>query len=140
MKTIFGFCAAAALSATAAVSQVVTYDCDMTSPSVDGFIEGKFIFSVNTSKKTAAVLDGTIYYVNDKKPILTSINTANPGVLNIKWDLRNVPTQEGGISVGYSANIRPEKGRLTVRANVKGYDNKSKGSGRCKVVNGQSLF
>jgi hypothetical protein len=148
MKTLFGISLLASLAATVSFANITTFDCDITRESRDGFVQGKYYFSIDDQGGQAAVLNAEVYQTNNKIPMFVDVKRNSEGAHKVKWSVRNleVGTSNHGtgksdfLNVTYSATLDPSSKRLRVYATVQGYSNNSSGSGRCTEVRGESLF
>ena len=135
-STILG---ALCCAATGAAAQITTYDCDMNSLEGRGFITERMIFTVDTARNAAAVVDGIVMAVYDK-PVAAEFEQLNNGQYRLKWEVRNLKSGANSFNVDYRIQFRPNDRSVSIRANLRGYDNRPIGSGTCKVVPGQSLL
>jgi hypothetical protein len=139
MKRVFTSAAACLFIATSAFSATTTYQCEVTRPSSDRFVDGPIFLSIDEKTDRAAVVDPVVYSINNKKPMSATVERKDKR-LTFRWEVRNVPTRDGAINVGYRATLNLSQNRLSVRAYVRGYDNSSSGSGRCILSPGNDLF
>jgi len=107
------------------------YDCTAQHRGSDGWTPDRVIFFVDAEKQTARVLDGVTQYV-EGGPIDAKLQKRSETAYNINWVVRNIPSRnEGALTAEFSAILRPEKGRFSVTATVRGYDNSPRSQGRC---------
>lgn len=129
----------ACIVGTSAVAQVTTYDCKMSSLEGRGFITERLLFTVDTERNSAAVLDGIVMAALGE-PIEARFEQLNNGQYRLRWDIRNLKSGAEAFNIDYRIQFRPADLGLSIRAIVKGYDNRPVGSGSCKTVSGRSLL
>lgn len=127
------------LAGTGVAAEVATYDCAVTSLEGRGFVSDRVVFSIDPAQNRAKVIDGTVYYVH-KEPIDAVLNKENGGRYRLKWQVKNIKSGSNSFNVDYTLTFRQSQSAVSIRANVKGFDNRPTGSGSCKLVQGQTLF
>lgn len=127
------------LMASEAVAQVSTYDCNVSSLEKRGFISPRLFFSIDTEQSKAAVFDGIVRAAYDN-PVAADFEQLSNGQLRLKWKVRNLKSGSTSLSVDYRLQFRPQQRTFSIRANVKGWDNRPTGQGTCKLITEASLF
>lgn len=119
---------------TAAFSAQTVYDCQASNIEAHlGWISDRIIVFVDEGQKSAHVIDQYINYVHEE-PIPASYQELKNGKFRIKWKVSGIPVRgEASGSATWSATVSPKTGKMQVRANVSGFDNRPSGHGTCKI-------
>ncbi len=123
-------------AASGAAAQQVTYRCEISNRSGNGFVSKTMFFTLDRAKSAGLVYDGLIH-ATKKAPLPAQVTKRSSTVWRYKWRVDDVPTNNTGtVSLRYSANLNIGTGRVSVSGGIGGLDNDIFGSGRCAVVKG----
>ncbi|MEX0369979.1 MAG: hypothetical protein AB3N09_05055 [Tateyamaria sp.] len=138
MLAIVAVLAAGTGLSTAAHAESSVYDCQTASMENRGFIRERIVFSVDPATSTGAVADDLVI-TRYGKPIEADVKVLGNGNYRVKWDVKNLKDRANSFNLSYTLTYRPAEQKFSVRAIVKGFDNRPSGSGTCTVTKGRSL-
>ena len=114
------------------------YDCQTASMENRGFIRERVLFSVDPTTSTGAVADDLVM-ARYGKPIEADVTVLGNGNYRLKWNVNNLKNGARSFNLSFTLTYRPAEQKFSVRALVKGFDNRPSGSGTCAVTKGRSL-
>ena len=139
MKNIFA-AVILALSASAAVADVVTYDCSLHRLE-KGWISERVILSVDAEEKRARAYDAYIHDI-EARPKDVKFKTTRKGEYRMLWKMKVTASNGQRVYVNYTATLNPETRQLNLIARFPQVNatNRPKGIGPCKILRGESLY
>jgi hypothetical protein len=131
MKTLI-FAAALAFAPLAAAAE--SYDCTTTNFGQGGWVPDRIILGLDRKANAGSAFDGLIKHVH-KTPIPVKLKQWSETRFQFNWTLDDVDiSNESSGSISYKVTLHPQKGKFTLSAILKGYDNQISGSGTCKLI------
>ncbi|WP_298972425.1 hypothetical protein [uncultured Roseobacter sp.] len=109
------------------------YGCEATYVSKQGFVGPEIYFFLDEEKGTVRVLDGVVQSVTDG-PMAGKLTKRSNSIYRVNWTVANIKGRTTELTVNYTGNLYLEKNKYTISAVVRGYDNKVRGEGRCKIL------
>lgn len=109
----------------------VTYECKYTSHSRTGWVPVDAYYAVDEATNTVVAYDGYIQLVQ-KKPLKTEMSMNAKKKMAFRYTLKGVPARGNSkYTVSYSVRLDPARGQSNLRANVHGFDNEVRATGKC---------
>ncbi len=118
---------------TAVSAQERIYSCEASYQSSDGFVGPQIVFFIDEAKGSVRVLDGIVQHYSGG-PVEGKLTKRSDKIFVINWAVDNIKSRERIVGADYRANLNISRNRYTMKAVVRGYDNNSRGEGRCKLV------
>jgi hypothetical protein len=123
------------LSTLPAMAAPTAYECKYEGHTGRNGLQKKAVYVIDPEAGTAMAYDGLIHHTH-KAPLPTSYKELQPGKYLLKWQLDNIPSKRGNISLTatFSARVNTGNRSSTISVRMHGADNDIRGSGRCTVL------
>ncbi len=128
--------AAISISGQMAFAETV-YDCEVKPATNDGGVAPRVIVLLDENGAGAQVYDAFIHEA-EGEPVPAKISPRNAHAYDLSWRVDEIPLRNRvSTTVGhFSAVLDKKKNTLSVRATFAGFENLSRGRGKCKVKTG----